>query len=164
MHHEHTSGMRNVWLKNGYELSLGRGVRYHDPAGLARAIALELCLAPHRLAPDGTHFLRRLLELTQYELDQTLGVPIGTTAACEAGDHVLPEDRSRMLRLLAMEVLNPGAIAPDAPEQPLPPAQKLIFEHVDRRWRCVERITAPALLCEPLVPEPIEHDQPYLGR
>lgn len=146
MHHEHTSGLHNVWLKNGYGPGFGGGIRYDDPAGLLRAIAMELCLSPHRLAPEGTRLLRRLLSKSQEELDAALEVPSGTIAACEAGTQTLPEDRSRMLRLLAMEVLTPAAITTEAPEQNLAPAQKLVFEYVHGRWRCCERVTVPALL------------------
>lgn len=148
MHHDQLSCLHNVWLRNGYCLEHDGEVRYENPDGLARAIALDLCTAPHRLAPEGTQFLRLLLGLTPGELDTALEVPPGTVTACETGSLALPEGRSRMLRLLVMEAVNPGALAPEVPEQTLLPAQKLIFEYSDGRWHCCERVTAPALLSQ----------------
>lgn len=148
MHHDELSCLHNVWLKNGYQLGYDGEVHYEDPEGLARAITLELCLAPHRLAPEGTRYLARVLGLGASELDSALELPAGTVAACEAGSEALPPGASRMLRLLVVEALNPGALAPEVPEQPLQPAQKLVFAHTDGRWQCCERVTAAALLTD----------------
>ncbi|ANQ84921.1 hypothetical protein dqs_1883 [Azoarcus olearius] len=144
MHREHIGGLHELWLKNGYQHA-GSGVRYQDPDGLVHAIGVELCRAAHRLAPDGVHFLRRLIERTQDELDALLDLPPGTVAACEAGLETLPTGASARLRAEALAALGVPALA--VPDQTLAPAQKLIFAHDDRGWHCVERVVLPALLC-----------------
>jgi DNA-binding transcriptional regulator YiaG len=148
MHHDDMSCLHNIWLRNGYELDPCGTVHYCDPEGFVRAVALELSLAPHRLAPEGTCYLRLLLDMNQTELDRVLEAPPGTVAACERGSQALSAEHSRMLRLLALEAVNPAALAPQVPEQPLEPAQKLVFEHVDGRWHCCGRVTVAALLSD----------------
>ncbi len=150
MHKEHIGGLNELWLKNGYENVAGGGVQYRDPDGLMRAITLELCRSHHRLAPDGLHFLRRLLERTQDELDALLDLPAGTVAGCEAGMRTLPESASIRLRNAALEAA--GALVTAVGEQTLAPAQKLVFAHADEGWYCAERVVLPALLHGPPAP------------
>ncbi|MDX5410552.1 MAG: hypothetical protein LPJ94_10055 [Thauera sp.] len=143
MHKEHIGGLEGLWLQNGYEGS-GDEVRIRDPEGLMSAIALELCRARHRLAPDGIRFLRRLIERSQAELDALLGLPEGTVAACETGAARLPEPASVRLRNEALAGI--GAQDPAVEAQTLIPACKLVFAHGHEGWTCVERAVVPALL------------------
>lgn len=150
MYREHIGGLHELWLKNGYEHA-GSGITYRDPEGLVSAIVVELCRSPHRLAPDGVHFLRRLIERTQDELDQLLDLPPGTVAACEAGLETLLPGAATRLRAEALAATGHAAV--QLAEQTLAPAQKLVFAHGDQGWYCAERIVLPALLYGPPAPE-----------
>lgn len=147
MHREHIGGLRELWLRNGYEPGSSGSVKHRDPEGLTKAIAIELCCSHHRLSPDGIRFLRRLLELSQDEADDQFGLVSGTFTACETGAELLDAPTLERLRGDALAVC--GREVAHIPEQCLAPAQKLVFSHSDYGWHCDERVIMPALLFEP---------------
>src|ERR1700738_5263066 len=77
MYHYRECGLPNVYLVNGYretETPYGRGVSIEDVEGLHMAIAQALVEEKPSLTGPEVRFIRKLLELTQTQLAQLLGV------------------------------------------------------------------------------------------
>jgi DNA-binding transcriptional regulator YiaG len=77
MYHYRECGLPNVYLVNGYreaEMPYGRGVSIEDVEGLHMAIAQALIEEKPSLSGLEVRFIRKLLELTQTQLAQMLGV------------------------------------------------------------------------------------------
>jgi putative transcriptional regulator len=78
MYHYLESGLRNVYLTNGYrevDTPYGRGVSIHDVEALHMAIARALVeTKPPFLTGPEVRFIRKFLELTQTQFAALLGV------------------------------------------------------------------------------------------
>ncbi len=77
MFHYDLCGLRNIWLKNGFEFHdtpYGRSVAIHDVDGLHKAIGMHLINNKPRLSPLEVRFLRKELNLSQVNLAKWLGV------------------------------------------------------------------------------------------
>ena len=77
MYHYTGCGLRNIWLKNGYEhwnTPYGKGVAIADLEGLHRAIGLALVQHKPRLSGAEVRFLRSELDFSQSDLAKVLGV------------------------------------------------------------------------------------------
>lgn len=106
MHHYLGSGLRNVWLANGYRevaTAHGKGVAIDDADGLARAIARELARRPGRLSGAEFRYLRKELELSQAALAELLGSTDQAVARWEKGRTRVPKWADRLARLLWRE-------------------------------------------------------------
>lgn len=103
-YHYKESGLKNVWLLNGYEViktSQGEGVVIHDLEGLHRVIGEVLCAKKH-LTGTEFRFLRKELELSQGGLGLLLGVSDQAIAKWEKTGRV-PQTADRFIRLFYLE-------------------------------------------------------------
>ena len=88
MYHYLGSGLPNVYLKNGYEITkspYGEGVVIHDLEGLHNALGEMLVASPVRLGGYELKFLRTELELSQATLANLLGCDEQSIARWEKG-------------------------------------------------------------------------------
>lgn len=86
MYHYRESGLRNVWLANGYDehaTAYGPGIAIHDLEGLHRAIARGLISKGGKLAGSELRFLRQEMSLSQAKLATMLGNEAQTVALWE---------------------------------------------------------------------------------
>jgi DNA-binding transcriptional regulator YiaG len=103
-YHYTDSGLRNVWLANGYEVvpsKYGEGIMIHDLAGLHRAIGLALCQKSH-LTGTEFRFLRKEMEMSQRGLGELIGVTDQAVAKWEKYGNV-PKTADRMIRLIYLD-------------------------------------------------------------
>lgn len=103
-YHYTESGLRNVWLANGFELRqtrYGEGVAIHDVFGLHQAIGKALA---RKAALTGAElrFLRKEMNLSQAGLGALLGVTDQAVAKWEKSSKV-PKTADRMIRLIYLE-------------------------------------------------------------
>jgi putative transcriptional regulator len=100
------SGLRDVWLRNGYrklKTPYGTGVSIDDVLGLHRAIARALVKKPGRLSGPEFRFIRKELELSQKHLAATLGADEQAVARWEKGKTKVPKMADRFLRAIFQE-------------------------------------------------------------
>ena len=104
-YHYLESGLRSVWLKNGYttkrDPDYGELVSIHDVDGLHRALGRTLANKP-RLSGSEVRFLRKEMGLSQRGLGDLLGVGDQAVALWEKNGRV-PKTADRMLRLVYLE-------------------------------------------------------------
>jgi DNA-binding transcriptional regulator YiaG len=104
-YHYQESGLRSVWLKNGYTIKrdpeYGELVSIHDVDGLHQAIGRALANKP-RLTGTEVRFLRKEMGLSQRGLGDLLGVGDQAVALWEKNGRV-PKTADRMLRLVYLE-------------------------------------------------------------
>lgn len=103
-YHYTESGLRNVWLSNGYESResrYGSGIAIHDVFGLHQAIGRALA---RKAALTGAElrFLRKEMGLSQSGLGELLGVTDQAVAKWEKTGKV-PKTADRMVRLIYLE-------------------------------------------------------------
>jgi DNA-binding transcriptional regulator YiaG len=75
-HHYTESGLRNIWLANGFEqhkTAYGRGVAFDNIEGMHHEIGRNLCAYRPRLTGPEFRFLRHELDLSQAALAALLG-------------------------------------------------------------------------------------------
>jgi len=103
MYHYLESGLRNVYLRNGYKLSkspYGDTVAIQDLPGLHKALAMKLVMKPAKLSGTEIRFLRKEMELSQASLCAMLGVNVQTLAAWEKGGTKITAPSDKLLRLV----------------------------------------------------------------
>lgn len=106
MYHYTESGLRNVWLVNGYTLRqtpYGKGIAIEHLEGLHRAIARQIVRLPRPLSGAEFRFLRKELELSQASLSDYLGCNVQALARWEKGRSRIPKPAERLLRALYRE-------------------------------------------------------------
>jgi DNA-binding transcriptional regulator YiaG len=107
MYHYLGCGLPNVFLKNGYELTVshyGKGVTIHDLEGLHDAIGEIVVSSPGPLAGNEFKFLRNELELSQAALAHLLGCDEQSVARWEKGKNKqVNAPAERLLRRLYQE-------------------------------------------------------------
>lgn len=150
LHHYPGALVANVWLKNGFrrhQTQWGEGTSYSDIEGLARAIALELCLSAARLDQDGVRFLRKQLDMTQAQLAEELGCTNQAIAKWEKGQVALPTAPARLLRLLVLRRIAPNLpLSAAVPPYAEPTPERLVFSYsANNGWRCAERVAGSAV-------------------
>ncbi len=109
-YHYTESGLRNVWLTNGFvirETRHGEGVSIHDADGLHRALGRALANKPC-LTGTEIRFLRKEMGLSQRGLGELLGVTDQTVALWERRGK-MPKTADRMLRLIYLEHIQDSA-------------------------------------------------------
>ena len=103
MHHYTESGLRNVWLVNGYtehDTPFGKGVAVHDAAGLTAAICSALTRKPAPLTGAELRYLRSGgMLLSQPALGKLLGTDGQAVARWEKFGR-LPRWADKLVRLL----------------------------------------------------------------
>jgi DNA-binding transcriptional regulator YiaG len=106
MYHYTESGLRNVWLVNGYtsrRTPYGKGIAIADLEGLHRAIARQIVRLPRPLSGAEFRFLRKELELSQANLADCLGCNVQALARWEKSKSRIPRPAERLLRALHRE-------------------------------------------------------------
>ncbi|MEZ5708125.1 MAG: helix-turn-helix domain-containing protein [Blastomonas sp.] len=106
MYHYTESGLRNIWLANGYEeheTPYGRGVSFHNVEGLHRAIARGLINKAGKLTGAELRFLRKELGMSQPKLAEMLGNNEQTVAMWEKRSNQ-PKMADRFIRAIYREV------------------------------------------------------------
>jgi putative transcriptional regulator len=106
MHHYSESGLRNIWLANGFKqhkTPYGKGIAFDNIAGLHRAIGRHLCAnRPHLTGPE-FRFLRHELDLSQAALAALLGNNEQAIALWEKSKVKVPAWADRLMRALYRE-------------------------------------------------------------
>lgn len=105
MFHYAESGLRDVWLANGYEkraTPYGKAVAIRDIEGLHRVICRRLIASRPRLTGAEFRFLRKELDLSQAGLARLLGNDAQSVAQWERKGKV-PMWADRFLRALYRE-------------------------------------------------------------
>jgi putative transcriptional regulator len=105
MYHYRESGLRNVWLANGYDehdTPYGRGIAIHNVEGLHRAIGRNLVTKAGRLTGPEVRFLRTELGMSQAKLASLLGNDAQSVAGWEKKGRT-PKWADRLLRALYRE-------------------------------------------------------------
>ena len=101
------SGLRNIWLKNGYQYEEieghGKCLEIGDINGLHRSIAHHLVNYRKRLSGAEIRFLRVEMGLSQKRLADCLGVDEQTISLWERSKRRPTVAAERMLRLLYLE-------------------------------------------------------------
>lgn len=103
-YHYTESGLRNVWLANGFEVRqtrYGEAVAIHDVFGLHQAIGAALA---RKAALTGAElrFLRKEMDLSQAGLGELIGVTDQAIAKWEKTGRI-PKTADRMIRLIYLE-------------------------------------------------------------
>lgn len=139
-YHYTESGLRNVWLANGFEVRqtrYGEGIAIHDVFGLHQAIGRALA---RKAALTGAElrFLRKEMNLSQAGLGELVGVTDQAIAKWEKTGRI-PKTADRMIRLIYLEQVSGNvqirntieAIAhTDATEQ-----DEIIVEEAEGVWK-----------------------------
>lgn len=103
MYHYTDGGLRNVWLRNGYEMHetpYGKAVSFQDGDGLIRAVCLALTRKVGRLTGVEFRYIRSSgFLMSQPSLAQLLGVDGQTVARWEKSGKV-PKWADKLARLL----------------------------------------------------------------
>jgi putative transcriptional regulator len=102
MYHYRECGLPNVYLLNGYrevETAYGRGVSIEGVEELHMAIANTLVEEKPSLTGPEVRFIRKLLDLTQSQLAELLGVEDQSVRRWEKLDHV-PKQADHGIRLV----------------------------------------------------------------
>jgi DNA-binding transcriptional regulator YiaG len=106
MHHYTESGLRNIWLANGYrvhETPHGKGIAVDNIEGLHREIGRWLCACRPRFTGAEFRFLRHELVLSQSSLAALLGNDAQSVALWEKGKVKVPAWADRLVRALYRE-------------------------------------------------------------
>ena len=106
MYHYTESGLRNIWLANGYKLHEtphGKGIAFGNIAGLHREIGRWLCAYRPRLTGAEFRFLRHELDISQVALASLLGNDAQSVALWEKGKVKVPAWADRLMRALYRE-------------------------------------------------------------
>lgn len=107
MYHYKTSGLKNVWLKNGYHLQktpYGEGMSIENLDGLHRCIATHLITSEAKLNGDEFRFLRIELNMSQNAFGKIVGVSNQAVAIWEKRNKV-PKYADIMIRTLCHEIV-----------------------------------------------------------
>lgn len=143
MYHYTESGLKNVWLRNGYaerETPYGKTVAIEDLLGLHRAIASTLVVKSGKLTGTEIRFLRKEMEMSQSTLGSLLGVSAQTLALWEKGRAKITVPAERLLRLTVKGHFNGNARIRQAIEMlnqldALANDGKLVFEEQQKKWK-----------------------------
>lgn len=107
--HYVSCGLRNIWLRNGFEISqtpYGEAVAIHNLKGLHKAIGLDLVRNKPRLTGGEVRFLRKEMDLPQAQLAKMLAVSENTIRAWENDRQAITGPAERILRQLFLEYAN----------------------------------------------------------
>ena len=142
MYHYTESGLRGVWLANGYrrhKTPYGEGISFADVDGLHRAIGHALAGKPGRLTGTEFRFLRKEMELSQDALGGYLGVDSQAVARWERGVTRVPRWADRFLRAVWREHTEGNAriseLANWLGQVDERPATRLTLRHRGKTWR-----------------------------
>jgi len=109
-YHYTESGLRNIWLANGFdfvETRYGRGISIHDVPGLHTLVG-KLLAHKHRLTGAELRFLRKEMGLSQRALGELLGASDQAVAKWEKTSRI-PKTADRMTRLIYLKHMDGNA-------------------------------------------------------
>jgi DNA-binding transcriptional regulator YiaG len=104
MYHYTESGLRNIWLENGYatvKTKHGKGVSIRDVEGLHRVIGKALAQKP-KLTGAELRFLRKEMEMSQGALAMLVGTSEQSVSLWERRGNI-PKTADRLVRLIYLE-------------------------------------------------------------
>jgi putative transcriptional regulator len=133
------SGLRNVWLQNGYTVKntpYGKAVAIQDVEGLNHLLAKMIAQKP-RLTGAEFRFLRKELDLSQAALARMFGCDAQTIALWEKNKVRLPRLADRMLRLLYREHAEGNVKIREIIEREndVDRKEKIVLVETDKGWR-----------------------------
>ena len=109
MYHYIESGLRNVWLTNGYTVKktpYGEAVSIQDVEGLHRLIGTIIAKRPKLTGPE-LRFIRKELGMSQKGLADFVGATEQTVSLWERG-RAVPMAADRLIKLAYLETINQG--------------------------------------------------------
>ena len=110
-YHYTESGLDNIYLVNGYEITpLENGdheIFIHDLTGLHKAIGLNLIFKQGSLSGKEIRFIRTTLDFSQKMLGKFLGCDYQTILLWEKGNHPISKSADHLLRILFSSYLQP---------------------------------------------------------
>lgn len=139
MYQYQSSGLPNIWLKNGYQLhntAYGEGIAIDDLEGLHHSIVLTLIRTPCKMTGDEFRFLRKELNLSQKKLADMMGVEDQTIANWEKKQPTPLADRT--MRLVAIAHYTDSGfqqLVKELAELDRKEHENLYFEESDNGWQ-----------------------------
>lgn len=140
MYHYRESGLRNIYLANGYreiETPYGRATAIDDVHGLHKAIVHDLVSTKPALSGAEVRFIRKFIGLTQTAFADLLGVEDQSVRRWEKLARI-PKQADRSVRLVAREHLEaldmPFAELLERIAKAQPPA-KYQYRHRAHAWQ-----------------------------
>jgi DNA-binding transcriptional regulator YiaG len=140
-YHYLESGLRNVWLANGFaarKTEYGEGISIADVEGLHKVIGLRLVERKPRLTGAEFRYLRKELGLSQAKLGKLWGYDAQTVAIWEKRNRV-PMIADRFIRAYYLEVERGNAQIRELVERlndiDRREDTRLIFEETRQGWR-----------------------------
>lgn len=140
MYHYTESGLRNVWLANGYKNRIVDGhdaVAIHDVDQLHRVIGKSLASKPH-LTGTELRFLRKETGLSQAKLAELLGSTEQTVSLWERGRR-MPKAYDRLIRAIYLESVEGNVKVRDMIQRLIgldhKDFGKIVFEDAKSGWR-----------------------------
>ena len=112
MYHYTESGLRNIWLSNGYHVKqtpYGEGISIEGVEGLHRTIGLGLMKKAGRLTGAEFRFLRKEQDLSQKGLGNLIGVDGQRLNRWETHKTAVPRWADRILRVIYREYTEDNA-------------------------------------------------------
>jgi putative transcriptional regulator len=100
------SGLKNIWLRNGYrehETSFGKAITIDHMDRLLRVIAAHVVAKRNGLTGPEVRFLRQELDISQLELAGLVGVQGQTVSLWERTRQKIPKAPDAILRALVRE-------------------------------------------------------------
>lgn len=136
MYHYRESGLPNVYLRNGFreiETPYGTAVQIENVDGLHRSIARVIAERSPRLTGAEVRFIRRMMDRTQGEFAQVLGVSENAARRWESL-RAVPQQADRSVRLLCLnflqEVQDFERLMSERPTR----AQRVSLRHRAQQW------------------------------
>jgi putative transcriptional regulator len=140
MYHYTESGLRNVWLVNGYvkhKTQYGVGVSIHDVAGLHKLIGLHLTQRT-KLTGAEFRFLRKEMGMSQAALASLIGTSEQNISLWERRGRI-PKSSDRLVKLLYREHVDGSVpirkMIEGVIEQDARSSERLEFKKVSEQWR-----------------------------
>lgn len=145
MFHYVSSGLSNVWLRNGFtekETAYGKAVSIHDLEGLHKAIGLYIVTNLPSLAGEEVQFIRKELDITQQQMAYILGVSETTVRNWENNrtKRKMPKSAEIVLRALYSDYVSNNGNVRDIVDgigqmNRESFANSIEFEETDAGWR-----------------------------
>jgi len=140
MYHYTESGLRNVWLANGYKIRNVGGeeaVAIHDVDQLHRAIGRSLARKPY-LTGTELRFLRKEMGLSQKRLADMLGSSEQTVSLWERRGR-MPVGYDRLVRALYLEFVDGNVKLQEMVERLIDmdkrDEERAVFEDTEAGWK-----------------------------
>lgn len=142
MYHYTESGLRNVWLENGYnkrKTVYGNVVSIENIEGLHRVLAMQIIREKPRLSGAEFRFLRKELDMSQAKLAAFFGYDAQTIALWEKNKVRVPKLADRAIRAIYREIAEGNVSFMELVERlndqdRKDHERKLVFKETDKGW------------------------------